>query len=176
MLPKEQYGRASGMIALAEAVSGIVAPISAGILLNVIGIGGIMAIDVITFIVAIGALLVIHIPQPHLEDAAKAERGSIWEDSVFGFKYIYARRGLLGLLTVLVAGGRQHRDVLLHLLDHLVRRQRLRTAQTHNVTHVKVKLRTRIDRKAKALLLQTPTQLRFVPQADHHLGRISLLE
>ena len=100
MLPKEQYGRASGMIALAEAASGIVAPISAGILLNVIGIGGIMAIDVFTFIVAIGALLVIYIPQPHLEEAAKAERGSIWEDSVFGFKYIYERRGLLGLLTV----------------------------------------------------------------------------
>ena len=100
MLPKEQYGRASGMIALAEAASGIVAPISAGILLNVIGIGGIMAIDVFTFIVAIGALLVIYIPQPHLEEEFQAERGSIWADSVFGFKYIYKRRGLLGLLTV----------------------------------------------------------------------------
>jgi len=100
MLPKEQYGRASGMIALAEAASGIVAPISAGILLNVIGIGGIMAIDIITFMVAIGALLVIYIPQPHLREGVRAERGSIWADSVFGFRYIFERRGLLGLLTV----------------------------------------------------------------------------
>ncbi len=100
MLSKEQYGRASGMIALAEAASGIVAPISAGILLNVIGIEGIMAIDILTFIVAIGALLMTYIPQPHLEETAKAERGSIWEDSVFGFKYIFKRPGLLGLLTV----------------------------------------------------------------------------
>ena len=100
MLPKEQYGRASGMIALAEAASGIVAPISAGILLSVMGIGGIMVIDILTFIVAIGALLVTYIPQPHLEETAKAERGSIWEDSVFGFKYIFKRPGLLGLLTV----------------------------------------------------------------------------
>ena len=100
MLPKEQYGRASGMIALAEAASGIVAPISAGILLNVMGIGAIMIIDILTFIVAIGALLVIYIPQPHLEETAKAERGSIWEDSVFGFRYIFKRPGLLGLLTV----------------------------------------------------------------------------
>ena len=100
MLPKEQYGRASGMIALAEAASGIVAPIAAGILLSVIGVGGIMAFDVLTFAVAIGALLVIHIPQPHLEAGVTAERGSIWEDSVFGFRYLYKRRGLLGLLIV----------------------------------------------------------------------------
>jgi len=100
MLPKEQYGRANGMIALAEAASGIIAPISAGILLNSIGILGIMVFDIVTFIVAIGALFMITIPQPHLEGREKVERVSIWEDSIFGFKYIFKRTGLLGLLTV----------------------------------------------------------------------------
>jgi len=100
MLHKEQYGRANGMIALAEAASGIIAPIAAGLLLNKIGIGGIMVFDVITFIVAIGALFIIYIPQPHLEGEVKVERVSLWEDSFFGFKYIFKRKGLLGLLLV----------------------------------------------------------------------------
>ncbi|MCC7208903.1 MAG: MFS transporter, partial [Anaerolineae bacterium] len=37
MLPKEQYGRAQGMMAMAESGSGILAPILAGALLGIVG-------------------------------------------------------------------------------------------------------------------------------------------
>jgi len=103
MLPKEQYGRASGMISLAEAASGIIAPIAAGIALGIVGIGGIMAFDILTFIVAIGALLVIYIPQPEITGAEAGSRGSIWEDSVYGFRYIFERPSLVGLLAVFLS-------------------------------------------------------------------------
>jgi MFS family permease len=103
MLPKEQYGRASGMISLAEAASGIIAPIAAGIALTLVGIGGIMAFDVITFVVAIGSLLVIHIPPPETTAEDAAGQRSIWEDSMFGFKYIFARPSFVGLLAVFLA-------------------------------------------------------------------------
>ena len=53
MLDKEQYGRASGMLSLAQSASGIFAPVAAGILLGVVGAGGIMMFDIVTFIVAI---------------------------------------------------------------------------------------------------------------------------
>jgi MFS family permease len=52
MLNKEQYGRASGMLSLARSASGIFAPIAAGILLGVIGTGGILVFDIVSFIVA----------------------------------------------------------------------------------------------------------------------------
>ena len=49
MLPKEQYARANGMISLVESASGVLSPILAGGLIGVLGIGGILTIDVITF-------------------------------------------------------------------------------------------------------------------------------
>ena len=103
MLPKEQYARASGMLSLAESASGVLAPIMAGVLLGPIGITGIMAIDVVTFIVAIGALLIVQVPQPAATEAGKEARGSLLQESAYGFRYIYARKGLLSLLLIFLA-------------------------------------------------------------------------
>lgn len=103
MLPKEQYGRASGMISLAEAASGIIAPIAAGIAINIVGIGGIMIFDVFTFLVAIGTLLIIHIPHPKPKKKDTWNPGNILEDSLYGFKYIFDRPSFVGLLSVFLA-------------------------------------------------------------------------
>jgi MFS family permease len=99
MLDKEQYARANGMLSLAQSASGIFAPVTAGILLPVIGTGGIMSFDILSFIVAVGALTIIYIPQPHWVMKAK-ERPSLLKDSVFGFHYIMARASLLGLQSI----------------------------------------------------------------------------
>ncbi len=98
MLDKEQYGRASGMLSLAQSASGIFAPIGAGILLGIIGTGGILVFDIVSFIVAIGALMIVNIPQP--TPAGQREKNTLLQDSLFGFKYILARRGLLGLQLI----------------------------------------------------------------------------
>jgi MFS family permease len=97
MLPKEQYARASGMLSLAESSSGIVAPVLAGILLGTIGIAGIMTIDVVTFVFAIGTLLLVFIPQPEQTEAGREGQGSLWSEALYGFRYILARPSLLGL-------------------------------------------------------------------------------
>ena len=103
MLPKEQYARASGMLSLAGSASGVLAPIMAGVLLGPIGITGIMVIDVITFIVAIGTLLIVQVPQPVATEAGKEGRGSLLQESAYGFRYIYARKGLFSLLLIFLA-------------------------------------------------------------------------
>ncbi len=100
MLPKDQYGRANGMISMAESGSGILAPVMAGALLPFIGVPGILGIDVVTFLVAIGALLVVHVPQPKRTQAGREGQGSIWQEAKYGFTYIRARPGLLGLQMV----------------------------------------------------------------------------
>lgn len=73
MMDKKNYARATGMLSLAQSASGIFAPILAGALLGFIGIGGIMAFDIITFLVAIAALTVVYIPEP--ETTADGLRG-----------------------------------------------------------------------------------------------------
>lgn len=80
MLPKEQYGRANGMMALAESASGIFAPMLAAAMMAFVGFGGILTIDIITFIFAIGALLLVEIPQPKVTEAGLESRGSIWKE------------------------------------------------------------------------------------------------
>ena len=100
MVPKEQFGRVNGMMALAHSASGIFAPLAAGVFIGFIGVGGVMVIDIVTFIVAIGALLLVHIPQPEETEEGKRSRGSLWQESLFGFKYIFGRPSLLGLQMV----------------------------------------------------------------------------
>ncbi|MAT97898.1 MAG: MFS transporter [Anaerolineaceae bacterium] len=97
MLPKKQYARANGMISLAESGSGIFAPVLAGALLSFFGLTAVFAIDIITFTVAIGALLLVHIPNPKRTEAGEESQGSIWKESAYGFRYILARPSLLGL-------------------------------------------------------------------------------
>lgn len=100
MVSKKQYGRASGMLSMAQFASNIFAPVLAAILLGVIGIAGILTIDVVTFLVAISALLLVHIPQPAVTEEGHKSRGSLWKESVYGFRYIFERPGLLGLQLV----------------------------------------------------------------------------
>lgn len=103
MVSKEHYGRVSGMQSLAESVSQIAAPVLAGILLLPIGIGGIMAIDVITFVFAVIMVLLVHIPQPATTSEGEVGRGSLWSESFFGFRYIWERPSLLGIQLVFLA-------------------------------------------------------------------------
>lgn len=100
MLPKEQYARASGMMSLAEGASGIFGPLAASALLKPIGTVGIMTIDIVTFLVAIAALLIVQIPQPEKTEAGRAGRGDILKESLYGFRYILERPSLLGLQLV----------------------------------------------------------------------------
>lgn len=97
MVPKEQYGRANGLVSLADSVSTIVAPIAAGALLVAIGLGGILLIDIVTFVFAVGSILLVTIPQPARSAEGEASRGSLWQDSIYGFRYIWRRKSLFGI-------------------------------------------------------------------------------
>src|SRR2546427_12792383 len=103
MIPKAQYGRASGMLSVAQSISGVFAPVFAATLLGILapnGIAVIMAIDIVTFVSAISILLAVRIPQPQVTETGKKARGSLLLESAYGFRYIAARRSLLGLQLV----------------------------------------------------------------------------
>jgi len=104
MLPKEQYGRASGMLELAGSASAVFAPLLAGILLGIVGIAGVMAIDLATFVLAIGTLLWIKVPQPLRTQAGQQGQSNIWKESLYGFRYIYERPSLLALQLLYAVG------------------------------------------------------------------------
>ncbi len=97
MIPKQHYGRANGMLSLADTASNIFAPILAGSLLGIIGLPGILLIDLGTFMFAISALLLVHIPQPRVSAEGRQAQGNILKEAVFGFHYILGRPSLLAL-------------------------------------------------------------------------------
>jgi DHA3 family macrolide efflux protein-like MFS transporter len=104
MIPKEHYGRANGMMSLIDAGPGVISPLLAGALLPFIHLTGILTIDVVTFFIALGALLIVFVPQPQQTMEGVAGRGNLWQESIFGFKYIFARPSLLGLQMVFFFG------------------------------------------------------------------------
>jgi len=104
MVAKEQLGKVNGMMSLVEAGPGVVAPLLAGMLLPVIGLTGILTIDIFTFFMAIGALLVIFVPQPQRTEEGQKAQGNMLKEAAFGFRYIFARPSLLGLQMLFFAG------------------------------------------------------------------------
>ncbi len=110
MIPKEQYGRANGLMSLIDAGPGILSPMLAGIILALPitkpfdGFALIMLIDLLTFFLAIGALLIVFVPQPEKTVEGQKERGNIWKEAAYGFTYIFKRPSLLGLQMVFFVG------------------------------------------------------------------------
>ena len=104
MIPKAQLGRVNGMMSLMEAGPGVIAPLLAGALLPVIGLTGILAIDVTTFFFAVGALALVHVPQPRQTEEGRQAQGSLIKEAAFGFRYIFARPSLLGLQMIFFFG------------------------------------------------------------------------
>ncbi|MDI6868212.1 MAG: MFS transporter [Coprothermobacterota bacterium] len=104
IIPKEHYGRAAGLMSVAESGSGILAPIMAAALLGFIGIAGVLAIDLITLAMAVSALLIARVPQPPRTEAGLEAQGSLFKEAGYGFRYIFARPPLLGLQLVFFMG------------------------------------------------------------------------
>lgn len=99
LLNKQEYARANGMRSLAYDGTLIAAPILAGVLLPLLGIGGIMLIDVITFGIAMLTLALVRLPAA-LSDEGGDPHESLLKQASFGFRYIFARKGLLGLMLI----------------------------------------------------------------------------
>ena len=103
MVEKKHYTRANAMLGMVHSGSTIIAPGLAAAMLHIIGISGIMIIDIATFVFAIGMLSLAIIPNPAETAVGRASRGSLPQELTFGFRYIFSNRSLLGLLLIFLA-------------------------------------------------------------------------
>jgi MFS family permease len=104
MVDKSQYSRTSAMMSLAGATSGIFAPIAAAGLYALVKLNGILAIDIATFFVALFTLAIIAVPTVKRSAEGDASRGGLLAETLYGFRYILARRSLFGLQLVFFFG------------------------------------------------------------------------
>jgi MFS family permease len=103
LVPKEQLGRAGGMVQIGEAISHLISPALAGALFVTIGLQGVVVVDFATYIFAVLTLLVVRIPRPKASAEGQAGKGSLWKEAGFGWTYIVSRAGLFGLLMYFAA-------------------------------------------------------------------------
>lgn len=104
MVDKKHYGRTSAMMSLAEAASGIFAPIAGATLYALVKIEGVLLLDVITFLFAVGALMLVYIPETEPSKAGDEGKGSLLQEAAYGFRYIVKRPSLLGLQLMFFVG------------------------------------------------------------------------
>ena len=102
LVPKKHLGRANGMVQFGQAVSGILAPLLAGVLMITVRLWGIFLIDAISFLLAVSSLLLVRFPSHKAAMKVDEEKTSVYHEAKYGWQYIAARPGLLGLLIFLV--------------------------------------------------------------------------
>jgi MFS family permease len=101
LVPKQHLGRASGLVQIGQANAQIIAPMLAGVLVMSIQIQGVLLIDFASYLFALVTLLIVRIPKPKTTAKSAAGKGSLLREIAYGWTYITARPGLLGLVIFL---------------------------------------------------------------------------
>lgn len=100
LVPKRHFGRAAGVVQTGMAVSTILAPAAAGLLLGKGDLTWILVADLATFGIALATLMAVRVPTPPASAAGSAKRGSLWREAGAGLDYLRRRPGLLTLLAI----------------------------------------------------------------------------
>ncbi len=102
MVPKEKLSSISGWNQTLQGAMGILAPMAAALLLDVLPMQGILAIDIITAFIAITPLLFVTIPQPVQISDQPILSGArdLLRDVKQGFQYLSHWKGMLYLIAI----------------------------------------------------------------------------
>jgi len=102
LVPKGQYARASGLVQLAGSVGRVAAPVIAAVVVTLSGLTVLFVVDFVTFLFAVGTLLVVRFPQAERSiRRGSGVRGLLleaWE----GLQFVLDRRALFTLMLSFV--------------------------------------------------------------------------
>jgi MFS family permease len=103
LVPETHRERANAIKEMAFPLAGVIAPGLAGVLYVLVGVSGIILIDLATFLVAVAAVTLIHIPRPKRTKESLDVQGSLWREMLGGFRYLEQRGALLALVLYTMA-------------------------------------------------------------------------
>jgi MFS transporter, DHA3 family, macrolide efflux protein len=104
MVPQKQYIRANGLMSLLNDGPEVFGPLLAGGLYLIFGLEGILAINLLAFVLSIGALLFVEVPDPPHTPEGDLSHTRFIREIVYGIRYIFQRPGLLGLQLIFSTG------------------------------------------------------------------------
>ena len=97
LVPKKHLGRVNGLMQITQGVQ-IAAPLVAGALLGLVGLRGVLIIDLVSMAVAVTTLAVTRLPQAVVVPSDKAPSGL-----TAGLRYLRGKAGLVDLVVVFCA-------------------------------------------------------------------------
>lgn len=95
LVPDKQRDKANAILEVVGPAAGIAAPVIGGFLYAIIGVSGVLAIDIISFLVAVAVISMVHIPQPKVSDESAKDKGDVWREIRAGFTFLWGRKALL---------------------------------------------------------------------------------
>lgn len=98
LIPDNQRDRANAIQQMVGPASGIIAPAIAGVIYALVGVIGAIVIDLLTFLVAIVVIFAVRIPRPTETEEGRLMKGTVWQEMIGGFKYLFKRRVLFGMV------------------------------------------------------------------------------
>jgi MFS family permease len=104
LAPEDQRDRANAIMELGFPVASVLAPILTGLVYASIGVRGVVAVDLGTFVVAAAVLLFLTIPQPRATEQGAEGRGSVLSEWRTGFAFLRERRPLLIFIVYFAFG------------------------------------------------------------------------
>ena len=99
LVPDEQRDRANAILQMRSPAAGLVAPALAGALFALVDATGVMVIDLLTFGAAMVVVLLVRIPRPVQTAEGRAMQGTIWQEALVGFRFLWARRPMLVMVA-----------------------------------------------------------------------------
>lgn len=104
MVSQQQYIRANSLMSLLYDIPGIFGPVLAGVTYVIIGLSGIIAINLIALVISIGVLLFVNIPATPQTAEGELSHKKFLDEAIYGIRYIFQRPGLLGLQLIFFTG------------------------------------------------------------------------
>lgn len=101
IVPKEHYTRVGAFNSVRMSGAYILAPALAGTLYPLIGLTGILIIDIVTFVIAISTLSIVRIPQLSQSQISR-HIANIKQDLTLGWRYLLKYPSLLAILVFLL--------------------------------------------------------------------------
>lgn len=98
LVPKKHLGRVNGLMQITQGVQ-IAAPLVAGALLGLVGLRGVLIIDLVSMVVAVSTLAVTRLPARPTATSADKESQSF----TAGLRYLRGMPGLMNLVAVFAA-------------------------------------------------------------------------
>ncbi len=100
MVPTEKLGRANGFYQLGSAVTRVLSPLLAGVLIQFIGLKGVILVDFASFVIGVGTLLMVRMPSTTEPSDDEERSDSILRDMGEALSYLRARSGLLLVMGI----------------------------------------------------------------------------